>query len=372
MKNLTKKQKAAIVLAVIALLVGSYLWGVRPNKSDTRATVEEVEDLKTKENEDLKSYTGEHAQKGILISSDRDEVKPGETEQFKLTDKSGQETQVQVDWEILVEENSGPLEPETKITETGLLTISTNEKPRALNVVATQKDDPSIQANKVIKVADGGTKQEIAKPRTQEELRQKAAQEQQKVSPERRQALKEAGKKQKQEIIQSQQGGEKDRYLTDPTPAGKPKPVEPQDVSVDTSKVLTATLSIRCDTILDNLDIFDMDKIDALPVDGVILAPTKVKFSTGESVFDVLQRETRSRGIHMEAEFTPMYNSAYVQGIHNLYEFDCGELSGWMYNVNGWFPNYGASRYQLKDGDVINWVYTCDLGQDVGDNSMVR
>ena len=37
-----------------------------------------------------------------------------------------------------------------------------------------------------------------------------------------------------------------------------------------------------------------------------------------------------------------------------------------MYKVNGWFPNYGCSRYSLKQGDVIEWVYTCDLGRDVG------
>lgn len=43
-----------------------------------------------------------------------------------------------------------------------------------------------------------------------------------------------------------------------------------------------------------------------------------------------------------------MYNSAYIEGINNLYEFDCGSLSGWMYKVNEWFPNYGCSRYVLK------------------------
>ena len=75
---------------------------------------------------------------------------------------------------------------------------------------------------------------------------------------------------------------------------------------------------------------------------------------------------SEATGIHMEFEDTPMYNSAYIEGINNLYEFDCGELSGWMYKVNGWFPNYGCSRYQLKEGDVIEWVYTCDLGVDVG------
>ena len=44
-------------------------------------------------------------------------------------------------------------------------------------------------------------------------------------------------------------------------------------------------------------------------------------------------------------------------GIYMLY---------WMYKVNDWFPNYGCSRYQLQDGDVICWEYTCDLGVDVG------
>ena len=28
----------------------------------------------------------------------------------------------------------------------------------------------------------------------------------------------------------------------------------------------------------------------------------------------------------------------------------CGNGSGWMYQVNDWFPNYGCSRYQLQDG----------------------
>ena len=68
----------------------------------------------------------------------------------------------------------------------------------------------------------------------------------------------------------------------------------------------------------------------------------------------------------MEFSVTPIYDSAYIEGIANLYEFDCGELSGWMYRVNGWFPNYGCSRYVLQDGDTVEWLYTCDLGEDVG------
>ena len=156
-----------------------------------------------------------------------------------------------------------------------------------------------------------------------------------------------------------------DQYHTDPIPEGKPKPVEPQNAKV-TDKKMHCTLSIECSTILDNMKDLDEEKIELVPEDGIIFAKKEDEFKEGESVFDVLKRETKDNKIHMEFVDTPMYNSAYIEGINNLYEFDCGNLSGWMYKVNDWFPNYGCSRYQLKDGDVVEWVYTCDLGRDVG------
>lgn len=157
----------------------------------------------------------------------------------------------------------------------------------------------------------------------------------------------------------------KDKYQTDPVPAGKPVPVEPQDAAIS-DKACTCTLSISCATILDNMGWLDPDKKELVPSDGWILKPTQVTFYEGESVFNVLLRTCKQNKIHMEYKDTPIYNSAYIEGIHNLYEFDCGDLSGWMYKVNDWFPNYGCSRYQLRDGDVIAWVYTCNLGYDVG------
>ena len=162
------------------------------------------------------------------------------------------------------------------------------------------------------------------------------------------------------------ENGGKDKYHTDPVPDGKPHPVEPEDQEVDKDIMYTCTFSIECSTILNNLDMLDPEKLEMVPSDGVILAEITVVFYEGESVFDVLQRVCRENNIHMEASWTPMYNSAYIEGIHNLYEFDCGALSGWMYRVNGWYPNYGCSRYQLQDGDVVEWRFTCDLGNDVG------
>ena len=160
-------------------------------------------------------------------------------------------------------------------------------------------------------------------------------------------------------------GTGKDKYQTDPVPEGKPIPVEPEDVEIGDAEY-TCTLSISCATILDNMDLCNKEKRELVPEDGWILKPMTVTFYEGESVFNILQRTCKQQKIHMEFENTPVYNSAYIEGINNLYEFDVGNTSGWMYKVNGWFPNYGCSRYQLKDGDVIEWVYTCDLGKDVG------
>ncbi len=127
----------------------------------------------------------------------------------------------------------------------------------------------------------------------------------------------------------------------------------------------TCTFSISCATILDNMNKLDKDKTGLVPKDGWILKPITVEVKENETVFDLLKRICMDKKIHMEASWTPMYNSAYIEGINNLYEFDCGSLSGWMYNINGVFYNYGCSKTVIQDGDVIRWEYTCDLGNDV-------
>lgn len=132
----------------------------------------------------------------------------------------------------------------------------------------------------------------------------------------------------------------------------------------------TVTLSIRCDTILDNYDDLDpsLKSEEFVPKDGIILPPTEYVLRPGDTVFDILDRAVRYNKIQMEYQGADKnsYGSVYIQGIHYLYEFSCGPLSGWMYRVDGEFPNYGCSKYELKDGQVIEWIYTCDLGRDAG------
>ncbi len=133
----------------------------------------------------------------------------------------------------------------------------------------------------------------------------------------------------------------------------------------------TCTITIVCPTIFDNLNSLNEEKAPFVPKDGTILPSTKVTFTEGETVFDVLRRVCDAAQLQIEYSYTPLYESYYVEGINHLYEFDCGPESGWMFKVNEWFPNYGCSAYTLKDGDDIVWCYTCTgLGADVGETWM--
>jgi hypothetical protein len=121
------------------------------------------------------------------------------------------------------------------------------------------------------------------------------------------------------------------------------------------------TLSVRCDSVLKNMDKLSRQKIDLIPADGVILPKETLAFLSGDSVFDVLYRTLKEKGIHIEFVNTPMYNSVYVEGIANLYEFDCGDTSGWTYTVNGLSPMHGASQHKVEVGDDIEFVYKCSI-----------
>lgn len=150
-----------------------------------------------------------------------------------------------------------------------------------------------------------------------------------------------------------------------PKTENPPEPVEPESTQI-AEAVNNCSISINCTTVLDNLDALTQGKEELVPADGWLLNPVEVTFHEGENVFQVLSRVCKQEKLHMEFADTPGYDSAYIEGIGNIYEFDCGPLSGWKYRVNGWFPNYGCSRYQVQSGDVIEWLYTCDLGADIG------
>ena len=99
-----------------------------------------------------------------------------------------------------------------------------------------------------------------------------------------------------------------------------------------------------------------------IPDDGVILKTTEFDISEGDTAYDILLEGARKFGISVEHEGSS--DMAYISGINYLYEHDFGDLSGWVYKVNGELPSVGCAGYVLKNGDQIEWCYTLDLGND--------
>ena len=143
----------------------------------------------------------------------------------------------------------------------------------------------------------------------------------------------------------------------------KPKPENNQTITSPKPKNKTVTIAISCKTAINN-GLNKKPGFSHLPSNGIILQNMKVEFNEGDTVFDILVKVTRKKGIHMEYRVSG--SNTYREGINNLYEFDGGSNSGWMYSVNGVYPNYGVGAYKVKSSDVIKFNYTCNLGADLG------
>lgn len=96
-------------------------------------------------------------------------------------------------------------------------------------------------------------------------------------------------------------------------------------------------------------------------VKGTILPATTMELQTGDTAYSVLVRKL---GDKVQARGSGA--SLYVEAIDGLAEFDRGPQSGWMYSVNGSFPNESAGSRTLKDKDVVAWRYTTNSGVDIG------
>ena len=142
-----------------------------------------------------------------------------------------------------------------------------------------------------------------------------------------------------------------------------------EDITPDSQIV---TVSIVCNTLRkeENWNRLEKQLQDEkyVPEDGIILEETTYVLRPGDTAYDLLNRACRYNQIQMEyvgAKDTS-YGSTYVRGINYLYEHSCGPLSGWMYRVNDSYPGVGCAAYELEDGDKIEWIYSCDLGRDIG------
>ena len=116
----------------------------------------------------------------------------------------------------------------------------------------------------------------------------------------------------------------------------------------------SVTLTIRCDKVA--------GRAAHIPADGVLLAAAEMPIASGDTVYTVLTDAARAHALHMEA--SGAQGLMYIHGIGNIYEFDFGELSGWLYTVNGETFSVGVDQYVLKPGDKVEFHYTLELGRD--------
>lgn len=146
---------------------------------------------------------------------------------------------------------------------------------------------------------------------------------------------------------------------------------ESREKQTTKGEVSVCRISISCDTINNQLDKLEEGKESFVPEDGWILYPSEIAYEDGDTAFSLLQRACRQARIQMEYTQSPVYETAYIEGINQIYEMDCGPLSGWMYKVNDVFPNYGSGNFRVSPGDEVEWIYTCDLGQDIGGGELI-
>ncbi|MGI6498441.1 MAG: DUF4430 domain-containing protein [Oscillospiraceae bacterium] len=117
-----------------------------------------------------------------------------------------------------------------------------------------------------------------------------------------------------------------------------------------------ATLSVTCEDAMGSELLSDALR-EALPEGGVLYAAQTVSASEGETVLELLSREMRLENIPLDV------GDGYVKGIGSLYEGACGEVSGWLFRVNGEMPSVGAGDCVVQEGDLIEWFYICDMNE---------
>ena len=126
-------------------------------------------------------------------------------------------------------------------------------------------------------------------------------------------------------------------------------------------KGISCTIEIRCDNATARKDTITNPGIrDAIPDDGTILEVTTYTGNEGFTVYDVLAAVTAAH--NPVIPIVANADRSYVSSINNLSEKNVGPTSGWTYRVNGVLPMMAANQYKVKDGDVIKWIYVCQMG----------
>ncbi len=151
----------------------------------------------------------------------------------------------------------------------------------------------------------------------------------------------------------------------------KPSTTKPQTATETTTKkkvtttkkkkksnTVTCTVTVECNSVLNHMSDLKEGHEEFVPDDGYIIKDYTYKAKKGYTAYDALKDACKKNDIKLTAKSTSY--GTYVSGINNLDEFDCGDQSGWMYSVNGQFPNTSCGNLTVKDKDNIIFEYVCE------------
>ena len=132
----------------------------------------------------------------------------------------------------------------------------------------------------------------------------------------------------------------------------------------------TVTMHIRYDTAV-SAGLHEEDRFKGiLNQTGVFLPTTTFEIEPNvTTVFDVLC-QARDK-YSLSVVYNGGVSSPYIEEICHLGQYDIGPLSGWLFSVNDWYPNFASNAYYLQPGDKIKWNYTTDQGKDLGVESAI-
>lgn len=140
----------------------------------------------------------------------------------------------------------------------------------------------------------------------------------------------------------------------DSTSPAKQSTAEKSDITTTEKDDSVITVTVFC-SCKNAVDYGIRDKKDYVPSDGIILNTT-VTLKKGSSALDAIKEACLKGNAEIDE------NRGYIRGIGGLYEKDCGGASGWMYSVNGTFPNVSSDKYALSSDDRIEFHYTVKYG----------
>lgn len=143
---------------------------------------------------------------------------------------------------------------------------------------------------------------------------------------------------------QPQSGGASSAPAEPAPPAPEPEP-EPDP------ETITVTVSVLCTLAVGNPN---LNPGVTVPSDGVMVSGLSLELTPGQTAFDALQQT----GLALDYSGSPSRKNVYLKGIGGLYERDCGPSSGWVFSVNGAYPNTSCSKVALSDGDVVSFQFT--------------